>query len=200
MQKTLQCWPENSTAHLPFHPSNPKILKAFPECFLTLPSEMKPTRCPVTKKKQTNQIKREQQWQQQQQQEKKSWYFASGMGHKVLDLKTECWTVLAHYSKTVKKQLDWLQKVIFGKIPRSKWVNVYILLLLWLLTLVLSVLVTVHLFKKNQKQPKTLIASWVLPGLCFWFYITSLGMHIVWFSFILGLNFIFLCWGYGNVW
>ena len=55
-QKALQCRPENSTAHLPFHPSNPKILKVFPECFLTLPTEMKPTRCPVTEKnKQTNQ-------------------------------------------------------------------------------------------------------------------------------------------------
>jgi len=37
------------------------------------------------------------------------------------------WLIIA---KTVKKQLDWLQKVIFGKIPRGKWVNVYILLLL----------------------------------------------------------------------
>ena len=74
------------------------------------------------------------------------------------------WLIIA---KTVKKQLDWFQKVIFGKIPRGKWVNVYILLLFWLLTLVLSVLVTVHVVKKNKKQPKTLIASWVLHWLMF---------------------------------
>ena len=89
------------------------------------------------------------------------------MGHKVLDLYTECWEVLAHYSKTVKKQLDWLQKVIFGKIPAIKWVNFYVLLLLWPLTLMLSVLVTVHVVKKNKKQPKTSIASWDLHWLMF---------------------------------
>ena len=49
--------------------------------------------------------------------------------------------------------------------------------------------------KRTKNSPKHWLQVEFYTGLCFWFYITSLGMHIVWFNFILGLKFIFLCLG-----
>ena len=47
--------------------------------------------------------------------------------------------------------------------------------------------------KRTKNSPKLWLQVEFYTGLCFWFYITHLGVHMLWFNFILGLNFIFLC-------
>ena len=112
-----------------------------------LPTEVKHIKCPVTEKNKTktnkskennnnynNMNKNEGRKAVRRGEDAKSKSYSKTSFADILHLEwvTKCLigAILAHYSKTVKKQLDWLQKVIFGIIPRSKWVNVYILLLL----------------------------------------------------------------------
>lgn len=86
-----------------------------------------------------------------------------------LEWVTKCWTCKQNVEQIwliIARQCK-NSLINFRRWFLAKWVNVYILLLLWLLTLVLFMLVTVHVVKKNQKQPKTLIASWVLHWLMF---------------------------------
>ena len=187
-----------------------------------LPTEVKPIKCPVTEKNKTKTNKSKENNNNNNNMNKNEGRKAASGGEDAksksysatsfadifyLEWVTKCliykqnvgqfWLIIA---KTVKKQLDWFQKVIFGKIPRGKWVNVYILLLFWLLTLVLSVLVTVHVVTKNKKQPKILIASWVLNWLMFLIlhykfrHVCDVVQIYPWFKFY------FLSGGYGNVW
>ena len=53
---------------------------------------------------------------------------------------------------------------------------------------------------RTKNSPKHWLQVEFYHGLCFWFYITSLGMHLLWFKFILGLNLFSFVLGYGNVW
>ena len=103
-------WKSCSITHLPFLPPNPKILKTF---LKTIPTKMKPTKCPAREKKMRQEKRKKKEERKRKVKVKTavsllnpktrnfafcacpnfpSWYFASGSeGREVYDLQTGLW-------------------------------------------------------------------------------------------------------------